>query len=81
MAGSAHGAAPRGRRALAATDERVEAVALFDVYRGGAVPSGARSLAFTVRLSSSERTLDEREVASLREGLIESGRALGASLR
>ena len=67
--------------ALAATDERVEAVVLFDVYRGGAVPSGARSLAFTVRLSSPERTLDEREVTSLREGLIESGRALGASLR
>ncbi len=67
--------------ALGATDERVESVALFDVYRGGAVPSGARSLAFTLRLSSPERTLDEREVAQLREALIESGRALGASLR
>ncbi len=67
--------------ALTTTDERVESVALFDVYRGGAVPSGSRSLAFTVRLSSPERTLDEREVAQLREALIESGRALGASLR
>ncbi|HQU26532.1 MAG TPA: phenylalanine--tRNA ligase subunit beta [Acidimicrobiales bacterium] len=67
--------------ALAGTDERVESVALFDVYRGGAVPSGARSLAFTVRLCSPERTLDEREVAQLREALIESGGALGASLR
>ncbi|MHB1970049.1 MAG: phenylalanine--tRNA ligase subunit beta-related protein, partial [Acidimicrobiales bacterium] len=67
--------------ALGATDERVESVTLFDVYRGGAVPSGARSLAFTLRLSSPERTLDEREVAQLREALIEAGRALGASLR
>lgn len=65
----------RGAHAL------VEDVRLFDVYRGAGVPAGTRSLAYNVRLSSGERTLGEREVATVRETLIATAAALGATLR
>ncbi len=67
--------------ALAGADELVEAVTLFDVYRGGGLPEGSRSLAYRVRFSSSERTLSEREVAALRETLIATAAVHGAALR
>ncbi len=69
-------------RALAAADALVWSVRLFDVYRGTGIAEGRRSLAFTVRLQSVERTLTDAEVATARTALIaavESG--FGASLR
>jgi phenylalanyl-tRNA synthetase beta chain len=61
--------------------ELVESVDLFDVYRGEAVGKGARSLAYSVRLSAPDRTLAESEVAELRRELIEVAGSLGARLR
>ena len=67
--------------ALAGASELVESVELFDVYRGPGLASGTRSLAYNVRFSSSERTLGEGEVATVREALIEIARSLDAELR
>jgi phenylalanyl-tRNA synthetase beta chain len=59
----------------------VEAVTLFDVYRGANLPEATRSLAYGVRLSSPERTLADQEIGSLRETLIAAAAGLGAVLR
>jgi phenylalanyl-tRNA synthetase beta chain len=67
--------------ALRVADQLVEDVRLFDVYRGTGLPEGSRSLAYRVRFSSNERTLGEREVATLRDTLIAAAAALGAELR
>ena len=62
-------------------DELVEEVTLFDVYEGPGVAEDSRSLAFNVRLSSSERTLSDREVTQSRGVLIEAALTLSAVLR
>ncbi|MFZ1062233.1 MAG: phenylalanine--tRNA ligase subunit beta [Acidimicrobiales bacterium] len=69
------------RYALCAADERVEDVRLFDSYRDDGLRAGTRSLAYSVRVSSWERTLSEAEVGEIRAKLIESGASLGATLR
>jgi phenylalanyl-tRNA synthetase beta chain len=67
--------------ALRSSAELVEEVRLFDVYRDAEWPDGTRSLAYAVRVSSSERTLSEAEVGEVRESLIATGATLGAVLR
>jgi phenylalanyl-tRNA synthetase beta chain len=67
--------------ALRGASELVEDVTLFDVYRGANLAPGTRSLAYSVRFASSERTLSDDEVSGAREVLIDCARALGASLR
>ena len=62
-------------------NELVEDVELFDVYHDAGLPEGTRSLTYGVRVSSSERTLSEDEVAGVRQALIAAGEALGARLR
>jgi len=47
-------------------------VHLFDVYRGEGIPDGARSLAFTLRLQASDRTLTDAEVSEVRVRCIEA---------
>lgn len=60
----------------------VERVELFDVYTGGNIPSGTRSLAFHVYLQSSERTLTNEEVTRAIQGLLRTlEREVGAHLR
>jgi phenylalanyl-tRNA synthetase beta chain len=48
----------------------LERVTLFDVYRGPAVPSGSRSLAFNLRFRAFDRTLTDVEVGELRAACI-----------
>jgi phenylalanyl-tRNA synthetase beta chain len=67
--------------ALRTASELVEDVELFDVYFDSTLPEATRSLAYSVRFSSVERTLAESEVASAREQLIATGETLGAVLR
>ena len=50
----------------AAAGDLLEAVRLFDVYRGTGMPDGARSLAYRLRFCSPERTLTDEEVGALR---------------
>ncbi|QHT55519.1 phenylalanine--tRNA ligase subunit beta [Cellulomonas sp. H30R-01] len=60
----------------------VEDVRLFDVYVGGQVPDGTRSLAFSLRLRAADRTLTAQETAGVREAVVaEAQRRFGATLR
>jgi phenylalanyl-tRNA synthetase beta chain len=43
---------------------------LFDVYRGPSIAAGARSLAYSLRLQASDRTLTDREVGEVRDECI-----------
>jgi len=55
---------------------------LFDVFRGAPVADGRRSLAFTLRFQSDDRTLTDGEVAEVRQRCIDAVQdALPATLR
>jgi phenylalanyl-tRNA synthetase beta chain len=56
-------------------------VRLFDVYRGTGLPDDHRSLAYRLRLQAPDRTLTDRDIAEVRDRVIEAVRGLGASLR
>lgn len=66
---------------LSLESDLVESVELFDVYEGESLPENTRSLAYSIRLSSSDRTLSEVEVGAERERLIACAGAVGAVLR
>jgi phenylalanyl-tRNA synthetase beta chain len=60
----------------------LEDIRLFDVYTGGQVPEGHRSLAFALRLRAPDRTLSAEETAEVRAAaLAEAARRVGAVLR
>jgi phenylalanyl-tRNA synthetase beta chain len=60
----------------------LESVWLFDVYRGGQLAAGQRSLAFRLRLRALDRTLDDPELASTRRRVIDAVVTVhGAELR
>jgi len=54
----------------------------FDVYRGGQVDPGKKSIAFSVTFQSPERTLTDEDAAELRNRIVSAlARAFGAELR
>lgn len=62
--------------------ELAESVRLFDVYTGEQVREGSKSLAFAVRLRSSEGTLDADEILAARERCIRAvSETVGGVLR
>jgi phenylalanyl-tRNA synthetase beta chain len=65
----------------AGAGDLLEAIRLFDVYRGPGVEQGSRSLAVRCRLVADDRTLNEAELATVRQSMIDSGAAIGAVLR
>ena len=57
-------------------------VRLFDVYRGGQVPAGKKSLAYTLTYQAADRTLTDEDTKKLRGKIVARlERELGASLR
>jgi phenylalanyl-tRNA synthetase beta chain len=55
---------------------------LFDVFRGGAVPDGRRSLAFALEFRAPDRTLTDEEVEPVVAAIVDHARSeLGAELR
>ncbi len=57
-------------------------VKLFDVFRGGSLGEGRRSLAYALRLQATDRTLKDGEVAEVRQKVIDAVESThGASLR
>jgi phenylalanyl-tRNA synthetase beta chain len=50
----------------------LRAVTLFDVYRGGSVAEGQKSLAFSVVYQAEDHTLSEAEIAATRKKLIKA---------
>ena len=60
----------------------VDQVTLFDVYSGEQVPPGKKSLAFSIRYQSLERTLADEEVNQAHQQIIDRlQREFGATLR
>jgi phenylalanyl-tRNA synthetase beta chain len=54
----------------ASAGELLWSVRLFDVFRGGSVTDGRRSLAFSLRLQAADRTLTDADVAEVRTRVI-----------
>jgi len=65
-----------------AAGDLLEHVELFDVFRGGTVPSGRKSLAYSLRYRAPDRTLEDDEVSAAHRGVEEALRArFGAEIR
>jgi phenylalanyl-tRNA synthetase beta chain len=65
-----------------AAGDLLERVELFDVFRGGVVPAGRQSLAFSLRYRAFDRTLDDEEVNSAHARVEEALRSrFGAEVR
>lgn len=62
--------------------EWIEEVEFFDVYRDGSIPSGCKSIAFSLTFRHPSRTLTDEEVNTVQERIIRALKEkLGASLR
>jgi phenylalanyl-tRNA synthetase beta chain len=59
----------------------LDAVELFDVYRGDQVGEGRKSLALRLAFRSPSRTLTDSDVASLRSSIEAALAELGGALR
>jgi phenylalanyl-tRNA synthetase beta chain len=60
----------------------LESLRLFDVYTGGQIAEGKRSLAYNLRFRAPDRTLTAEEVATARQAAVdEAARRTGAVLR
>jgi phenylalanyl-tRNA synthetase beta chain len=59
----------------------LEAVELFDLYRGAQIPSGKKSLAFGLRLRAADRTLTDAEADALVAAVVARLKAVGAEMR
>lgn len=65
-----------------ASDERLVAIELFDIYRGDPLPVGHKSMAYRLIYQSLQRSLNEKEVSHLRQRIIKTVEsATGAKLR
>ena len=70
------------RAAFGADKQLIEDVALFDVYRGGGVGDGKKSLAIEVTLQPREKTLTEGDIEAVSAKIIGAvAKATGGSLR
>jgi phenylalanyl-tRNA synthetase beta chain len=60
----------------------LESIDVFDVYKGGHIPTGKKSLAIGLTLRASDRTLTDEEVARVTGVLLDDARAhFGAEVR
>ena len=65
-----------------AAGDLLEEVRLFDVFRGPQLGEGRKSLAFSLRLRASDRTLTAGELAGVRKRVVKcAAKRLGAELR
>jgi len=66
----------------AAGGDILREVRLFDLYRGAPIPTGRKSLAYSLTYQALDRTLTDEEVARVHRGIVEHLSAeLGAQLR
>jgi phenylalanyl-tRNA synthetase beta chain len=57
-------------------------VALFDVYSGGQVPDGKKSMAYRLTFQSPNNTLTDQDVNGVQQAILKKlATGLGASLR
>ncbi|TJX67904.1 phenylalanine--tRNA ligase subunit beta [Soehngenia saccharolytica] len=51
--------------------ELIESIELFDIYRGNQIDTGKKSLAFSIRYRSSEKTLKDEDVNQIQKKIID----------
>lgn len=62
--------------------KELEHLDIFDLYQGGTIPSGHKSIALRLRYRSSERTLTDDEVSALHQKVVDTlTKKLGVTLR
>ncbi|MDR3070896.1 MAG: phenylalanine--tRNA ligase subunit beta, partial [Propionibacteriaceae bacterium] len=67
---------------IAGAGELLESISLFDIFTGGNVPEGKKSVAFALRFRAPDRTLTEAETASARDAAVaQAAKLTGAELR
>jgi phenylalanyl-tRNA synthetase beta chain len=67
---------------LAAGGELLREATLFDLYRGGSIPPGKKSLAYALTFQADDRTLTDEEVARLQQRIVRRlEQEIGAQLR
>jgi len=59
----------------------VENVALFDVFRGGSVPEGKKSMAYSFTLRLEDRTLTDEDIQAATQAILKALENAGAVLR
>ena len=59
----------------------VEEARVFDEFRDPSLGHDKKALAITYRLRAPDRTLEQREIGSIRQAMIDSAATLGATLR
>jgi phenylalanyl-tRNA synthetase beta chain len=70
------------RAAKGADKALIQSVSLFDVFEGGSLGAGKKSLAISVTLQAMDRTLTEQEIAAVSERIVAAvAKATGGVLR
>lgn len=59
----------------------LESISLFDIYEGSQIADGTKSLAFTMRLRSPERTLTDRDADEAVSNAVDALNKIGITLR
>jgi phenylalanyl-tRNA synthetase beta chain len=66
---------------VAAAGGLIETARVFDEYKGEALAEDEKALAITYRLRAPDRTLKQKEIASIRQAMIDAAESIGARLR
>lgn len=64
-----------------ATDGLVESARVFDEFTDGSIGEDKKALAIRYRLRAPDRTLDQKEIGTIRDAMIEAAGEVGAQLR
>ncbi|HUG32316.1 MAG TPA: phenylalanine--tRNA ligase subunit beta [Acidimicrobiia bacterium] len=65
----------------AAAGALIEEVRVFDEFKGDSVEAGSKALAIRYRLRAPNRTLEQKEIGTIREAMITAATEIGARLR
>jgi phenylalanyl-tRNA synthetase beta chain len=59
----------------------LESCELFDIYEGKQIMAGFKSMAYNIVFRAPDRTLEDREVNEIMDGIISSLKEMGIELR
>jgi phenylalanyl-tRNA synthetase beta chain len=65
----------------AAAQGLIESARVFDEFKGESLGENRKALAITYRLRAPDRTLEQKEIASIRQSMIDAAASIGARLR
>lgn len=65
----------------AAANGLIETARVFDEFKGETLGENQKALAITYRLRAPDRTLEQKEIAAVRQSMIDAAETLGARLR